>query len=107
MSAKESIAAAGTNQETDSVVAQPTEDSPESMDAYSVEVGEGKTIKADIFKGVKKAFTTGTDAVEKVGTLVASKSKEVFRNKALMKRQMLFYGVIRLYNGGLEKFMNM
>jgi hypothetical protein len=107
ITAKESIAATGTNQETDGVVAQPMEDSPESMDAYSVEVGEGKTIKADIFKGVKKAFTTGTVAVEKVGTLVASKSREVFRNKALMKRQMLFYGVVSLYNDGLEEFMNM
>jgi hypothetical protein len=77
------------------------------MDAYSVEVGEGKTRTADILKGVKKAFATGADAVEKVGTQVASKSKEVFRKKALMKRQMLFYGVVSLYNDGLEEFMNM
>lgn len=27
-------------------------------------------------------------------------------DKSLMKRQMLFYGVIHLYNDGLEEFMN-
>ena len=37
---------------------------------------------------------------------MATKSEELFRNKSLMKRQMLFYGVIHLYNDGLEKFMN-
>ena len=38
---------------------------------------------------------------------VKTKFEELFRDKAMMKRQMLFYGVVKLYNYGLEKFMNM
>ncbi len=33
-------------------------------------------------------------------------SEENFKNKKAMERQMLFYGVICLYNEGLETFMN-
>ena len=104
---KENIAAAGTNQETEGTVEQHTEDVPENSHSDSVEVDEKKHKKVDVLKGVKKAFSTGADAIGKVGTQVASKSEEVFRNKSLMKRQMLFYGVVSLYNDGLEKFMNM
>lgn len=104
---KESIAATGTDQETEGVVEQPAEDVPENADSDYVEVDEKKHKKVDILKGVKKAFSTGADAIGKVYTQVASKSEEVFRNKSLMKRQMLFYGVVSLYNDGLEKFMNM
>ena len=104
---KESITATGTDLETETTVEQPTEDAHENADSDSAEVDEKKHKKADILKGVKKAFSTGADAIGKVGTQVASKSEEVFRNKSLMKRQMLFYGVVSLYNDGLEKFMNM
>lgn len=44
-------------------------------------------------------------AIENVGKQVAVKSEEIFRNKSLMRRQMLFYGVVHLYNDGLESFM--
>ncbi len=63
--------------------------------------------KADVLKNIRSAFSMGLVAIEKVGAQISSKSEELFRNKALMKRQMLFYGVINLYNDGLEKFMNM
>lgn len=33
-------------------------------------------------------------------------SEENFKNKKAMERQMLFFGVIELYNEGLETFMN-
>ncbi len=33
-------------------------------------------------------------------------SEENFKNKKVMERQMLFYGVIHLYNEGLETFIN-
>lgn len=62
---------------------------------------------ANIMKAARKVIETGVEVIEKVGTQVATKSEELFRNKALMKRQMLFYGVIHLYNDGLEKFMNL
>lgn len=53
-----------------------------------------------------KVFESGADAIEKVGKQVAVKSEEIFRNKSLMKRQMLFYGAVHLYTDGLENFMN-
>lgn len=71
--------------------------------------------KPKLFRVVQKAFSSGADAIGKAGSQVAVKSEEVFRNKALMKRQMLFYGVVKLYHGakddeghlhGLEEFMN-
>lgn len=54
----------------------------------------------------QKAKPNGVNALGKVGTKIAVKSEELFRNKTMMKRQMLFYGVVKLYSDGLEKFMN-
>lgn len=104
---KESIATTGVDLETEATVEQPTEDAHENTDSDSVEVDEKEHKKVNILKGVKKAFSTCADAIGKVGTQVASKSEEIFRNKSLMKRQMLFYGVVSFYNDGLEQFMNM
>ena len=59
-----------------------------------------------ILSATKKALKNGADAIGKMGSHVAAKSEELFRDKNLMKRQMLFYGVVHLYNDGLEKFMN-
>lgn len=102
---KENISATTIEQEVESE--SPVEDAPEYSDSEAIEADKKKHIKADIFKGVKKAISTGTDVIGKVGTQVVSKSEEVFRNRSLMKRQMLFYGVVSFYNDGLEKFMNM
>lgn len=75
------------------------------------EVDKKAKIKTPAFlNAAKKAIETGAEAIGKVGnqvgSQVAAKSEEIFRNKSLMKRQMLFYGVIHLYNDGLENFMN-
>lgn len=75
-------------------------------DAAPEDGEENKPKKPKLFKVAQKAIATGAEAVGKVGSQVATKSEELFRNKSLMKRQMLFYGVIHLYNDGLEKFMN-
>lgn len=104
---KENIATTGTDQNAESAVELRTEDDFENADTETVMADEKKHKKANVLKGVKKAFSTGADAIGKIGTQVASKSEEVFRNKSLMKRQMLFYGVVSLYIDGLEKFMNM
>lgn len=64
-----------------------------------LEPDTAKEKKQGIFTKIKRAFSSGADAV-------ASKSEELFRNKNFMKRQMLFYGIVKLYNDGLESFMN-
>lgn len=99
------------NQKADIV---PSDTEPETEDTENGEdlevlTDEGNAIKHKtpfLFKAAKKAIVTGAEAVGKVGNDVAVKSEELFRNKHLMKRQMLFYGVIHLYNDGLELFMN-
>lgn len=101
---KEDITVAGTD---DAAAAElPAEDVSEGTDSDIVEAGK-KVRKVDVLRKAKKILSTGTEALEKAGTQLKSKSEELFRNKSLMKRQMLFYGVVNLYNDGLEKFMNM
>ena len=93
----------------DNVIATGTDPESESVEDIEVLSEDGKVVKTKIPKFIKvaqKAIETGAEAVGKVGNQVAARSEELFRNKNLMKRQMLFYGVIHLYNDGLEKFMN-
>lgn len=64
----------------------------------------------------KNFFTRGKNIAKKVGHTIGDAftdaseramvfSEENFRNKKDMERQMLFFGVIYLYNEGLEAFM--
>lgn len=94
----------------ENVVASGTDPENESIEDVEVLSEDGKVIKPKVpmfIKAAQKAIESGAEAVGKVGNQVAARSEELFRNKNLMKRQMLFYGVIRLYNDGLEKFMNL
>lgn len=99
---KESIATTGTDQQTEEAyetALQPDDESDNSDQENSK--------KVNILKAAKKAVTKISDVTGKVSAKVAIKSEELFRNKSLMKRQMLFYGVVNMYNDWLEKFMNL
>lgn len=74
-----------------------------------VEIAEEKEVKKSLefLRKAKEAIATGAEAVEKAGSLVAGKAGDVFRDRNAVRRQQLFYGVVILYNDGLEKFMNM
>ena len=91
--AKDYITATGTDAELETVEQATLDD-------------EDKPKKFNLLKAAKDAIDSGFDVVGKVGNQVAAASEEAFRNKTLMKRQMLFYGVVRLYNDGLKSFMN-
>lgn len=54
----------------------------------------------------KKAGEAIGDTFTDLNARVMVFSEENFKNKKAMERQMLFYGVICLYNEGLETFMN-
>lgn len=84
------------------IVSTDTEESEENIEKEQNEKHEASTF----LNTAKKAFEAGAEAVEKVIKQVLVKSEEIFRNKTLMKRQMLFYGAVHLYNDGLERFMN-
>ena len=101
---KENITSTGAAEETVEVVEEAVEEAvaePSDPDAK-----EKKHKPLAIFTATKKALKNSADAIGKMGSQVAAKSEELFRDKNLMKRQMLFYGVVHLYNDGLERFMN-
>lgn len=100
---KESMVATGADNATAVIAELTAEDISEKNDSDIVETDK-KVRKVGALRNVKKTLSKGANALEKV---VASKSEELFRNKSLMKQQMLFYGVVSLYNDGLEKFMNL
>ena len=100
---KESMVATGADNATAVIAELTAEDISEKNDSDIVETDK-KVCKVGVLRNVKKTLSKGANALEKV---VASKSEELFRNKSLMKQQMLFYGVVSLYNDGLEKFMNL
>lgn len=103
---KDDIKVAGIEGERDEI---PPEDS-HTIGAVEANTDSEKTEKkysAPAFlKAVKKGFENSAESIGKVGRGVASKTEELFRNKSLMKRQMLFYGVVHLYNDDLERFVN-
>ena len=66
---------------------------------------ENESKKPNIFRSVKKIVDTGVDKIGTFSKQVSSKVEEIFRDKPLVKRQMLFYGVIKLYKDGLNDFM--
>lgn len=95
----------------ENVVSMGTDPELEDAEKQEVEVlaEDGKVVKSKTLKFIKvaqRAIESGAEAIGKVANQVAIRSEELFRNKNLMKRQMLFYGVIHLYNDGLEEFMN-
>lgn len=76
---------------------EPVEQEPETEIKGILARGKG------FFKKAGEAIgDTFTDLNAKVMVF----SDENFKNKKAMERQMLFYGVICLYNEGLETFMN-
>ena len=95
---KENVVAIGTDPELEAV---------EDVETLSEDGKVAKPRFPKFIRVAQKAIETGAKEVGKVGNQVAARSEELFRNKNLMKRQMLFYGVIHLYNDGLEKFMDL
>lgn len=61
----------------------------------------------EFLKNAKKLISNGADFAGKAGNIVADKAEDLLRNKDAVKRQQLFYGLVNLYNNGLEQFMNM
>lgn len=59
------------------------------------------------FEKARNVLSAGADMVEKAGNAVMIKAGDTFKDRNVVRRQMLFYGVVKLYNDGLEKFMNM
>lgn len=59
------------------------------------------------FDKAKTTFVKGADAVGKASIKVAAKTEDLLRDRSAVTRQMLFYGIVNMYNDGLEEFMNL
>lgn len=82
---------------TEKAVSEPTEQEAETEQKGIIAKGKGF---------FKKAGNAIGDTFAEFGAKAMVFSEENFKNKKAMERQMLFYGVICLYNEGLETFMN-
>ncbi len=60
----------------------------------------------NFFKKSKQFLKRIGNTFEDIGDKASVFIEENFKNKKIMEQQMLFYGVIKLYNDGLELFMN-
>lgn len=82
------------------------DDIDEDTDAVVEEVGEGKDRnffeKAGGF--IKHGAKTAGKTFAKIGAEVSDKAKDA-KERTKAKRQMYFYGVMKLYENGLEDFM--
>ena len=67
---------------------------------------EGKQAPKNIFESAFSAIASGINAIGKAGGDLIQWVGDVFRDKALVERQMLFYGVIRMYEDHLQAFMD-
>lgn len=78
---------------------QPQEEAQQETEEKKGFFAKGK----DLLKKVEDTIVDGmVDMAEKASIF----TEENFRNKKAVERQMLFYGVINMYNEGLETFMN-
>ena len=82
----------------------PTKEQPQEEVKQESEEKKGFFAKGkDLLKKVEDTIVDGmVDMAEKASVF----TEENFRNKNTVERQMLFYGVINMYNEGLETFMN-
>ena len=67
---------------------------------------ENSNSKFNFLKEAMLKITKGATSIEKNGKMLAMKTEDFLRDKSYVSTQMMFYGVIHLYNNGLEKFMN-
>jgi len=69
-------------------------------------VTEEKTAPKNIFESAFGAIASGINAIGKAGGDLIQWVNDVFRDKGLVERQMLFYGVFQMYEKHLQAFMD-
>ena len=89
-------------------VKEEIEEEP-SVEATEEQAEEGKKVPA-FLKNMKKVAEVGAGKLGEAFEVASKNTEEFKRNitkdRAAMKRQLLFYGIINLYNNDLEKFLN-
>lgn len=83
-----------------------SENNPESEESTEVANMEKEKKTQLFFNKAKEKLAMGADVVGKAGIKVVAKTEDLLRDKNAVTKQMLFYGVVKLYENGLEEFMN-
>lgn len=83
-----------------------SENDAESEESTEVANMEKEKKTQLFFNKAKEKLAVGADAVGKAGSKVVAKTEDLLRDKNAVTKQMLFYGVVKLYENGLEEFMN-
>lgn len=86
----------------------------ESEDSIKVEDENKKSVRKiktpEFMLKAKDGFANGFDKfveiVSDAGVVIADKAEEMVRDKKAVKRQMMFYGAVKLYQNCLNDFMN-
>ena len=80
----------------------------EPLDTKIMDKAFNKVKVANKIKNEKlsKFVNKSVEFAEKASNDVAYKTHEVFKDRPIVKKQMLFYGILNLYNNDLETFMN-
>ena len=60
---------------------------------------------AGILKFAKKAIAVSTDVIEKASDKAVDMAEDMI-NRRDVKKQMMFYGIAKFYNNGLEEFLS-
>lgn len=63
-------------------------------------------IVSPFFHAAKAMFKPGVDAINELTERMGINVDSIFKDKTKIRRQMLFFGIIKLYYVDLEKFMN-
>lgn len=61
---------------------------------------------SEMMEKAKIVVEKSTNTIEKNSIHLAMKAEDILRDKKFVTTQMLFYGVVNLYNNDLENFMN-
>lgn len=95
--------------ETEEIKEEEETEEESSVEAAEKQAEEGKKVPA-FLKNMKKVAEVGAGKLGEAFEVASKNTEEFKRNitkdRAAMKRQLLFYGIINLYNNDLEKFLN-
>lgn len=80
----------------------------EPLDTQKIDKAFDKMKSVNKIKNEKlsKLVNKGVALAEKASNDVAQKTHEALKDRPMLKKQMLFYGLLNLYNNDLETFMN-
>lgn len=85
---------------------ETSDDAGEAAGEASADAEEYEDFDA-LIHAAKEQISKGADMFGKFRKRITEMSEDEFRDKKLLKRQMLFYGVMNIYKDGLNRFLEL